>query len=73
MPKPFHVTTATPHGMEPGYFIHFGSGGMYRVVEVVSPTEIRVDRPRWLPLYSFWLWVTLPFRRAYSALRSLWP
>ena len=56
--EPFTITTATTHGFEVGMVLHLsagsGRGKNYRIVEVISATQIRVDRPWWLPFKTLW-------------------
>ena len=59
------ITTASPHGMAVGEFttvMSTGGNRTYRVVEVPSPTQFRLDRPWWLPLSIAWGYIMGPFR-----------
>jgi len=71
--KPFVITTANPIPLEVGMVIAVTSSlrksKNYRVIEVISRTQVRVDRPWWMPLWT--LWSRLPFGRWARSLRQI--
>ncbi len=73
MADPIIITTASTHYFEVGMVLHVsgtsGRGKTYRIVEVVSPTQIRVERPWWMPLWTVWSAATAPFRYVWRRLR----